>query len=97
MFGRKELRLSSLQGKVVLVDFWSAEWKRTPSTPELKEVYAEYADRDSKFTRSVWMFRRYLDQRRAGAALPWISGLRFPGRNSPALGLYNVQKLPANF
>ena len=33
MFGRK-VRLSSLQGKVVLVDFWSPNWETaTPSTP----------------------------------------------------------------
>ena len=58
MFGRK-VRLSSLQGKVVLVDFWSAELGNSNAiNAELKEVYAEYADRDSKFTRSVWMFRK---------------------------------------
>lgn len=45
MFGRK-VRLSSLQGKVVLVDFWSAELGNSNAiNAELKEVYAEYADR----------------------------------------------------
>lgn len=98
MFGRK-VRLSSLQGKVVLVDFWSAELGNSNAiNAELKEVYAEYADRGFEIyqigvdvSKDIWINAVQEQQ------LPWISVCDFRGRNSPALGLYNVQKLPANF
>ena len=98
MFGRK-VRLSSLQGKVVLVDFLSAELGNSNAiNAELKEVYAEYADRGFEIyqigvdvSKDIWINAVQEQQ------LPWISVCDFRGRNSPALGLYNVQKLPANF
>ena len=65
---------------------------------ELKEVYAEYADRGFEIyqigvdvSKDIWINAVQEQQ------LPWISVCDFRGRNSPALGLYNVQKLPANF
>ena len=41
----KKVRLSSLTGKVVLLDFWSAELGNSNTlNAELKEVYKKYAD-----------------------------------------------------
>ena len=61
-------------------------------------VYAEYADRGFEIyqigvdvSKDIWINAVQEQQ------LPWISVCDFRGRNSPALGLYNVQKLPANF
>lgn len=98
MFGRK-VQLSSLKGKVVLVDFWSAELGNSNAiNSELKKIYAKYADRGFEIyqvgvdvSKDVWINAVQEQQ------LPWISVCDFRGRNSPALGLYNVQKLPSNF
>ena len=98
MFGRK-VRLSSLQGKVVLVDFWSAELGNSNAiNAELKEVYAEYADRGFEIyqigvdvSKDIWINAVQEQQ------LPWVSVSDLRGRASSSLGLYNVQKLPANF
>ncbi len=44
IYGRK-IRLSSLAGKVVLIDFWSAEAGNSNTlNAELKETYRKYAD-----------------------------------------------------
>ena len=97
----KKVRLSSLTGKVVLLDFWSAELGNSNTlNAELKEVYKKYADAPTPFevyqvavdsSKPLWITAVQEQQ------LPWISVCDFRGRNSPALGLYNVQKLPANF
>lgn len=98
MFGRK-VRLSSLKGKVVLVDFWSAELGNSNAiNSELKKIYAKYVDRGFEIyqvgvdvSKDVWINAVQEQQ------LPWVSVCDFRGRNTPALGLYNVQKLPSNF
>lgn len=98
MFGRA-VRLSSLEGKVVLVDFWSAELGNSNAiNAELKELYGRYADRGFEVyqigvdqAKEVWI-NAVQDQR-----LPWISVCDFRGAHSPVLGLYNVRKVPANF
>ena len=97
----KKIRLSSLTGKVVLLDFWSAELGNSNTlNAELKEVYRKYADAPTSFevyqvaidtSKAAWI-TAVQEQR-----LPWISVSDLRGRASQALGLYNVQKLPANF
>ena len=68
----KKVRLSSLTGKVVLLDFWSAELGNSNTlNAELKEVYKKYADAPTPF-EVYQVGRRFvetpLDHRRAGAA-----------------------------
>lgn len=97
----KKIRLSSLAGKVVLLDFWSAELGNSNAlNAELKEVYAKYAGAATPFevyqvavdsSKPLWITAVQEQQ------LPWISVCDLRGQASPALGLYNVQKLPANF
>lgn len=97
----KKIRLSSLAGKVVLLDFWSAELGSSNAlNADLKEIYAKYADAPVGFevyqvaidtSKPVWITAVQEQQ------LPWISVSDLRGRNSSALGLYNVQRLPANF
>ena len=41
--------------------------------------------------------RRYVETAVEEQQLPWISVSDLRGRSSVALGLYNVQRLPANF
>lgn len=98
MFENK-VRLSSLQGKVILVEFWSAERGNSNAlNAELKELYAHYADRGFEIyqvgidtSKQAWV-TAVQEQR-----LPWISVSDFKGEASPSLGLYAVQKLPSNF
>lgn len=97
----KKIRLSSLLGKVVLLDFWSAELGNSNVlNAELKEIYRKYADAPTAFevyqvsvdtSKPLWI-TAVQEQ-----ALPWISVSDLRGRASSSLGLYNVQKLPANF
>ncbi len=100
IFGKK-IRLSSLLGKVVLLDFWSAEvGNSNVYNAELKETYRKYADAATPFEvyqvaidteKALWITAVQEQQ------LPWISVSDLKGRVSPTLSLYNVQRLPANF
>lgn len=97
----KKVRLSSLMGKVVLLDFWSAELGSSNAlNADLKELYRKYADSPAGFevyqvaidtSKPLWITAVQEQQ------LPWISVSDLRGRSSVSLGLYNVQKLPANF
>lgn len=98
MFGRK-VRLSSLDGKVVLLDFWSAELGNSNAlNAELKDIYSRYSDEGFEIyqvsvdtSKPVWIDAVQTQ------ALPWISVCDFRGNSSPAVGFYNVRKLPSNF
>lgn len=97
----KKIRLSSLTGKVVLLDFWSAELGSSNAlNAELKQTYRKYAEAPTSFevyqvavdtSKPLWITSVQEQQ------LPWISVSDLRGGASSALGLYNVQKLPANF
>lgn len=100
IYGRK-VRLSSLAGKVVLLDFWSVELGNSnANNAELRQTYEKYAGAQTPFevfqvavdnSKSLWI-NAVQEQ-----GLPWISVSDLRGRGSAALGLYNVQKLPTNF
>ena len=98
MYGN-DVALSSLEGNVVLVDFWSAEVGSSNAfNAELKEIYAKYEAQGFKvyqvsadLSKAVWV-TAVQEQR-----LPWISVCVFKGEASPMLRAYNVRKLPSNF
>ncbi|MBQ5754010.1 MAG: AhpC/TSA family protein [Alistipes sp.] len=98
MYGNK-VRLSSLEGNVVLVDFWSAELGNSNAlNADLKEIYSKYEDKGFRIyqvsadtSKAAWI-RAVQEQR-----LPWTSVCDFKGNASPILGLYNVHRLPANY
>lgn len=97
----KKIALSSLAGKVILLDFWSAELGNSNVlNAELKQTYEKYAAAGLPFevyqvaidtSKPLWI-SAVQEQR-----LPWISVSDLRGQASPALGLYNVRSLPANF
>ena len=97
----KQVRLSSLTGKVVLLDFWSAELGNSNAlNAELKEVYAKYSGAAVPFevyqvavdtSKPLWI-SAVQEQR-----LPWISVSDLYGRASKSVAVYNIQKLPSNF
>lgn len=100
MYGKK-IALSSLQGKVILLDFWSAELGNSNTlNAELKELYAKYHTATTPLevyqvgidtSKPLWINTVQEQQ------LPWISVSDLRGRASTALGIYNVQQLPTNF
>ena len=98
MYGN-EVKLSSLGGYVVLVDFWSAELGNSNAlNADLKDIYERYESKGfrvyqvSADTSKVAWIRAVQEQ-----ALPWISVCDFQGKYSTLLRTYNVSKLPSNF
>ncbi len=98
MFGKK-IRLSSLKGKVVLLDFWSAQLGNSNAlNAELKASYATFHPRGFEVyqvavdtSKPIWINSVQEQQ------LPWISVSDLQGENSIACRLYQVTKLPTNF
>lgn len=98
IYGEKK-RLSSLHGKVVLLDFWApSQAAANARNAELKTVYGKYAARGFEIyqvavaaSRPAWV-TAVQDQ-----SLPWISVSDLKGTGSSVLSLYNVRRLPAGY
>ena len=98
MYGKK-VRLSSLAGQVVLIDFWSPSLGNSNAlNADLKQLYEKYHDSGFEVyqvavetSKPMWI-NTVQEQ-----ALPWISVSDLRGQATVALGLYNVTKLPTNF
>ncbi len=98
MYGKK-IRLSSLNGKVVLLDFWSAASDRSKMmNAEMKEFYDELSDRGFEVyqvsldsSKPLWV-TTVQNQK-----LPWVSVCDFRGAESPAARIYNIRSVPTNF
>ncbi len=98
MYGNR-VKLSSLDGNVILVDFWSAEVGNSNAlNADLKEIYRKYADKGFRVyqvsldtSKAAWI-KAVQEQK-----LPWISVCDFLGESSPLRGVYNVKKLPSNY
>lgn len=93
------VNLSSLKGKVVLLDFYTSE--NTGSlldNRELLEIYKKYKSRGFEVyqisfdaTREDWI--NYIKN----AGIPWISVREDDPNSSQAAMFYNVRQLPANY
>lgn len=98
MYG-KRVKLSSLSGKVILLEFWSAEAGNSNArNADLKGLYNRLASRGFEVyqvavdtNKPVWI--NTVQQQ----ALPWISVSDLRGGASAAARTYNIQKLPTNF
>ena len=98
MYG-KNIKLSSLAGRVILLSFWSTESGRMGGVnADLKEIYERFSERGFEIyqvgierSKAVWINAVQEQQ------LPWISVGDMRGEHSPVLGMYNVKSLPANF
>lgn len=95
----KNISLSSLKGKVILLDFFTSE--NTSSlldNREMIEIYKKFKSKGFEVyqisfdpTREGWL--NYVDN----ANLPWICVREEDPANSNAAIFYNVRQLPANY
>ncbi len=92
------VKLSSLAGQVILLDFWNADETGKLHNAELREVYDELSGRGfSIYQVCLNLSKPEWVTAVQGQKIPWISVNDFRGSNSPAAQLYNIQKVPANF
>lgn len=98
MYGKNQ-SLSSLEGKLILLHFWSAAVGNSNAVnADLKDIYAKYKDQGFEIyqvgvdtSKAVWVNAVQEQQ------LPWISVSDLRGESSSAVGAYNVQKLPMSY
>ncbi|MDR0510059.1 MAG: AhpC/TSA family protein [Rikenellaceae bacterium] len=98
MYGR-QVELSSLAGKTILLLFWSTAVADVGLlNAELKELYADYGGErfeiyavSADTEKALWVNTVQMQK------LPWINVCDLRGNASPALRTYNVQRLPANY
>ena len=98
MYGN-DVKLSSFDGKVILLSFWSAGLANANvQNAELKEVYKEYADKGFEIyqvcvdtSKAAWI-NTVQEQR-----LPWTSVCDLRDVRGSVLNLYNVRTLPCDF
>ena len=93
----QERTLSSLRGKVVLLDFTAFSMDgSTERTLLLRELYEKYHDRGFEIYQVSLDPSEHLWKQRS-EALPWVSVYCEEGLDSDMLTLYNVQHLPCYF
>jgi peroxiredoxin len=98
MYGQRA-KLSSMAGKVIVLDFWSAaETRAAINNAEMKELWSEWADKGLSIyqvsldtDRSLWV--NAVQQQR----LPWTTVCDFRGQATAGARMYNINSIPANF
>jgi len=95
----KNIKLSSLKGKYVLLTFWSVESRESiAENLQLKEFYRNYSKKGFEIyqinldeNEEAWKNAVRFDE------LPWISTREDDPANPINARLYNVKSLPANY
>jgi peroxiredoxin len=98
MYGQR-VKLSSLAGKVIVLDFWMAtDTGARLRNADMKELWSAYADAglaiyqvSADTSRPLWV-NAVQEQK-----LPWVTVCDFRGEATAPLRVYNVTSLPANF
>ena len=94
----KDQKLSSLDGKTILVSFWSTRDSRYPvQNAEMRELYKTYKDRGlAIYQVSLDDEESRLGDGGADQKLPWINVFDPRGTGGIAAMSYNVQAVPSN-
>jgi peroxiredoxin len=98
MYG-EQIKLSSLAGKVIVLDFWAASVPDSRiNNAEMKELYSEYESRGLAIyqvsldtSKSLWV-TAVQEQK-----LPWTTVCDFKGAATIGAKLYNIRQIPANY
>jgi peroxiredoxin len=97
MYGNR-VKMSSLAGKVIVLDFWSAAIAESPlNNADMKELWTAHSGEGLAIyqvsldtDRALWI--NAVQQQR----LPWITVCDFRGQASAPVRVYNITALPAN-
>lgn len=94
-----EIALSSLKGKIVILQFWVAEDQNCRAiNRQLAKLYAKYKGQGLEIYQvSLDLSKVVWESASVNDKIAWTNVCDLRGGNSIAARLYNVQQVPANF
>jgi peroxiredoxin len=95
----QRVKLSSLKGKVVLIHFWlSTNIDQRMENNELLNLYKKYSSKGLEIYQVALDIDKPAWERQVKTQnLPWISVCDGLGSRSPAVQIYNVQRVPSSY